>query len=74
MTARTNHAGTVGGIALLGCVLMIVFVLASQAWTQYAPSLRNFIMEAVTWQFALGMLFMAFCGGLFVLALERIDP
>jgi len=45
MTARTNHSGAISGLFLWGCVAMGAFVMASQAWTAYAPTLRAFLLR-----------------------------
>ncbi len=74
MTARTNHAGTVGGIALLGCALMIVFVLASQALTQYGPLVRAALLDTPPWLLLSGGVVWVLTIAATVWAMASIDP
>jgi hypothetical protein len=72
MSARTNNADTIGGIALLIACAMVGFVLLSQAFTKYAPAWRASILRLTDWLaanayalaigFVICMIFVAFVG------------
>lgn len=60
MSANKQQAGAIGGICFLACAAMGLMVMLMQAFREYAPGLRDYLLWLVSdGRFGIGMLTMA---------------
>ncbi len=74
MNARRSHSAGVAGLCFLACIAIVAVAYVTHLLRVYGPVLREWIHWALTPQFVLGMLFMAFCTALCALAIARSNP
>ena len=66
--ATTDKDAIGAAIGFGGMAACIAIVYAGGLWTRYAPDVRDFLLWAITPQFAMGMFTMAGLGALVVVA------